>query len=69
VTTPAFSIFAVNVKEFALHIDPDSPGFGYSPENRDTITPVVKKQWTLSKDYSEEIDVPVDTTFSLFHRH
>ena len=35
----------------------------------DTITPVVKKQWTLSKDYSEEIDVPVDTTFSLFHRH
>jgi hypothetical protein len=32
VTTPAFSIFAVNVKEFALHIDPDSPGFGYSPE-------------------------------------
>jgi hypothetical protein len=35
----------------------------------DTIKPVVKREWTLSRDYSEEITVPVDTTFSLFHRY
>ena len=35
----------------------------------DTIRPVVKRQWTLSSDYSEEITIPVDTAFSLFHRH
>jgi hypothetical protein len=35
----------------------------------DTLKPVVKRQWTLSRDYTEEITVPVDTVFSLFHRH
>jgi hypothetical protein len=35
----------------------------------DTTLPVIKRQWTLSPDYAEEIDVPVDTSFSLFHRH
>ncbi len=38
-------------------------------QRQDTISPVIKKQWTLSSDYAEEITVPVDTAFSLFHRH
>ena len=35
----------------------------------DTTLPVIKRQWTLSPDFSEEINVPVDTSFSLFQRH
>lgn len=38
-------------------------------QRQDTISPVIKKQWTLSSDYTEELTVPVDTAFSLFHRH
>jgi hypothetical protein len=38
-------------------------------QKQDTIRPVLKKQWSLSSDYTEEITVPVDTAFSLFHRH
>ncbi|MBA4322641.1 MAG: hypothetical protein C0408_07480, partial [Odoribacter sp.] len=38
-------------------------------QRQDTIKPVIKRQWTLSPDYTEEITVPVDTAFSLFHRH
>jgi hypothetical protein len=43
--------------------------FVAAAQKQDTIKPVVKRQWTLSSDYAEEITVPVDTTFSLFHRH
>jgi hypothetical protein len=39
-----------------------------SAQKQDTIKPVLKRQWTLSSDYSEEVTVPVDTAFSLFHR-
>jgi hypothetical protein len=38
-------------------------------QKQDTIKPVVKRIWTLSSDYTEEIPVTVDTAFSLFHRH
>lgn len=38
-------------------------------QKQDTIKPVVKRIWTLSSDYTEEITVNVDTAFSLFHRH
>jgi hypothetical protein len=38
-------------------------------QKQDTIKPILKRQWTLSSDYAEEITVPVDTAFSLFHRH
>ena len=38
-------------------------------QKQDTIKPIVKRQWTLSPDYTEEITMPVDTAFSLFHRH
>jgi Putative porin len=40
-----------------------------SAQKQDTIRPVVKRQWILSSDYSEEITQPVDTTYTLFHRH
>ena len=35
----------------------------------DTTLPVIKRQWKLSPDFTEEITVPVDTSFSLFHRN
>jgi hypothetical protein len=38
-------------------------------QNVDTIKPVIKRQWTLSSDYAEEVNIPIDTSFSLFHRH
>lgn len=40
-----------------------------SAQKPDTTLPVIKRQWALSSDFSEEINVPVDTSFSLFHRH
>jgi hypothetical protein len=38
-------------------------------QKADTIKPVVKRQWTLSSDYTEEVNIPVDTSFSLFQRY
>ena len=34
-----------------------------------TIKPVIKRQWMLSADYSEEINTPVDTSFSQYHHN
>lgn len=31
--------------------------------------PRILREWTLSKDFSEEINLPFDTIFSLFHRY
>jgi hypothetical protein len=31
--------------------------------------PRILRQWTLSSDFTEEISIPVDTVFSLFHRY
>jgi hypothetical protein len=39
-----------------------------SGQKQDTIKPRILKQWNLSHDYSEEVKVPFDTVFSLFHR-
>ncbi len=41
-----------------------------SGQEQDTIKPKprILKQWNLSHDYSEEVIVPFDTVFSLFHR-
>jgi len=36
---------------------------------RDTTYPKVSKQWTLSADFTTEINLPLDTTFSLFSRY
>jgi hypothetical protein len=38
-------------------------------QKQDTIRPVVKRQWTLTRDYSEEVNIPIDTVFNLFHRN
>jgi hypothetical protein len=38
-------------------------------QESDTSRVKVTRQWTLSKDYTEEVTVPVDTMFSLFNRH
>ncbi len=35
----------------------------------DTLRPKITRQWTLNSDYTEEKNIPVDTAFSLFHRH
>jgi hypothetical protein len=35
----------------------------------DALGPKITRQWTLSSDYTEEINIPIDTAFSLFHRH
>jgi hypothetical protein len=40
-----------------------------SAQKQDTIKPVVKRQWTLSRDYSEEVNITIDTVFNLFHRN
>jgi len=39
-----------------------------SGQKQDTLKPRILKQWNLSYDYSEEVIVPFDTVFSLFHR-
>jgi hypothetical protein len=36
---------------------------------RDTTLVRGSRQWTLSTDYTSEISLPLDTAFSLFHRH
>ncbi|MBN1388475.1 MAG: putative porin [Bacteroidales bacterium] len=38
-------------------------------QDKTTAAKRIVKQMTLSADYSEEITVPFDTVFSLFHRH
>lgn len=40
-----------------------------SAQEADTIKPVIKRQFTLSHDYAEEVNLELDTAFSLFHRH
>jgi hypothetical protein len=39
-----------------------------SGQKQDTLKPRILKQWNLSHDYSEEVIIPFDTVFSLFHR-
>jgi hypothetical protein len=41
---------------------------GLSAQKQNTAKPRILKQWTLSPDYSEEVNETVDTIFSLFHR-
>jgi hypothetical protein len=41
---------------------------GLSAQDQIATKKKILKQWTLSSDYSEEVIVPFDTVFSLFHR-
>jgi hypothetical protein len=38
-------------------------------QESDSSSVKITRQWTLSKDFTEEVTVPVDTMFSLFNRH
>ena len=42
---------------------------GLAAQKQDSVRHTVKRQWKLSADYAEEIAIPLDTAFSLFHRH
>lgn len=35
----------------------------------DTLKPKIIRQWSLSKDFTEEVELPFDTLFSLFNRY
>lgn len=37
-------------------------------QEADTLSPRILRQWTLSGDYSREITIPLDTSFSLSHQ-
>jgi hypothetical protein len=38
-------------------------------QSRDTLKPRILTQWNLSTDFTEEVIIPFDTVFSLFHRY
>jgi hypothetical protein len=40
-----------------------------SAQKQEPAKPRILKQWSLSADFAEEIPVPFDTVFSLFHRY
>jgi len=41
---------------------------GLFAQKQDTLKPRILKQWHLSSDFSEEVNFPFDTVFSLFNR-
>jgi hypothetical protein len=42
---------------------------GLNAQDQETPKKKMLKQWTLSSDFSEEVLLPFDTVFSLFHRY
>jgi hypothetical protein len=42
---------------------------GLSAQKQQTAKSRILKEWNLSADYTEEIGIPLDTVFSLFHRY
>src|SRR5512133_142300 len=41
---------------------------GLFAQQKDTTSGKIIKQWSLSQDFTEEVNIPFDTVFSLFHR-
>ncbi|MBK7131474.1 MAG: putative porin [Bacteroidales bacterium] len=41
---------------------------GIFAQKQDTVKHKIIKQWSLSRDFSEEVALPFDTVFSFFHR-
>jgi hypothetical protein len=41
---------------------------GLLSQTQDTVKPRIIKEWRLNQDFTEEIDIPFDTVFSLFNR-
>ncbi len=46
-----------------------SASIGLSAQKQEPAKPRILKQWNLSADFTEEVPVPFDTVFSLFHRY
>jgi len=44
-------------------------GFVISAQEKEASRPPTTVQWSLSKDFTEEINIPLDTLFPLFHRY
>jgi hypothetical protein len=42
---------------------------GLFAQKQDTIKPKIVQQWKLSSDFTEEVIIPFDTVFSLFHQY
>jgi hypothetical protein len=42
---------------------------GLSAQEKKPAKPRILKQWSLSADFAEEVPLPLDTVFSLFHRY
>ncbi len=42
---------------------------GLSAQKENTPKQKTIREWTLSSDYTDEITIPIDTVFSLFHRY
>ncbi len=40
-----------------------------SGQKQDTVKPRILKQWNLSSDFTEEVNVSIDTVFSLFNHY
>lgn len=43
--------------------------FQLSAQNKEPAKSRILKQWNLSPDFTEEVQIPFDTLFSLFHRY
>ena len=63
-----FSIFALMKRAFAILLFVFL-GFGLSAQKADAPKHKIIRQWTLSSDFTEEVTLPFDTVFSLFHRY
>jgi hypothetical protein len=46
-----------------------SVSIGLSAQEKKPAKPRILKQWGLSADFAEEVPLPIDTVFSLFHRY
>jgi hypothetical protein len=68
-----FITILVLFSSFLIAQKPDKAAIRVRPPSNTARTDSLKKnrilkQWNLSKDYSEEVPIPFDTVFSLFHR-
>ena len=63
-----FSIFALMKRTFAILFFLLSWA-GLSAQKKNEPKQKIIRQWTLSSDFTEEVALPFDTVFSLFHRY
>jgi hypothetical protein len=63
-----FSIFALMKRAFAILLFVFF-WYGLSAQKTDAPKQRIISQWTLSSDFTEEVALPFDTVFSLFHRY